>query len=117
MVSSSEKIEEGLEGQERSLVVGKEKAGGNANCMSVDLPLAGPRNPLFSLESPRAVLSRSYIMQATHVTLNFLIATFLKQKQVKLMIYLTQYIQNIIISISTHIKVTEIFYNFFQPKF
>ena len=56
-------------------------------------------------------------MQATHVTLNFLIATFLKQKQVKLMIYLTQYIQNTIISISTHIKVTEIFYNFFQAKF
>lgn len=53
-------------------------------------------------------------MHATHVTLNFLIATFLKQ--VKLMIYLTQYIQNII-SISTHIKVTEIFYNFFQAKF
>ena len=76
MVSSSEKIEEGLEDQERSLMLVRRKLGGTANCMSMDLPLAGPRNPILSLESPRAVLSRSNIMHATHVTLNFLIVTF-----------------------------------------
>lgn len=65
----------------------RRRLGGTAKCMSVDLPLAGPVNPLFSLESPRAVPSRRNIMHATAVTLNFLIATFLKQKQVKLMIY------------------------------
>ena len=87
MVSSSEKIEEGLEDQERSLMLVRRRLEGTAKCMSVDLPPAGPKNPPFSLESPRAVLSRRNIMHATPVTLNFLIATFLKQKQVKLMIY------------------------------
>lgn len=52
-------------------------------------------------------------MQATYVILNFLGATLKrKSEQVKLIliIYLTQYIQNIIISTYNQHKINEIFY-------
>ena len=71
--------EAGVGDQETSLMLVRRRLGGTAKCMSVDLPRAVSMNPLFSLESSRAVLSSRNIMHATHVTLNFLVDTFLKK--------------------------------------